>query len=65
MDAQTTIYVCPIAPRKPNGTLHTVTGCGGTFVGLPDEEGIIDCPHCGMWFDAGSNLDSEPSKLGG
>lgn len=25
-------------------------GCGHTFEATPDDEGLIDCPQCGLWF---------------
>ena len=29
-----------------------MSGCGKTFDAEPDYEGLVDCPHCGMWFPA-------------
>lgn len=34
-----------------HGPLYVV-GCGAEFDAEPDREGLIDCPNCGMWFDA-------------
>ena len=28
-----------------------IVGCGKTFTQQPDEEGIFDCPHCGIFFN--------------
>ncbi len=41
---------CPTAPTQPDGTQHTVIGCGSTNVTTPDAEGIVDCCDCGIWF---------------
>lgn len=43
-------YCCPTAPQTPEGEPHTIIGCGSVFEAEPDDEGIIDCPHCGLWF---------------
>lgn len=33
-----------------------LVGCGYVFEANQDDEGLIDCPNCGMWF----NPDREP-----
>ncbi len=38
---------CPTAPRFPGD----ITGCGSTNLTEPDENGLIDCLNCGIWFD--------------
>lgn len=38
-------HICPAEPRH-EGDLK---GCGMEFQAVPDEEGLVDCPHCGMW----------------
>lgn len=43
-------YTCPTAPTQPNGEPHTIIGCGATFEEVPDHEGLVDCPECGIWF---------------
>lgn len=43
-----TIYICPDWPE--DGATVEITGCGRTIETVPDDEGIIDCPHCGIWF---------------
>lgn len=44
-----TTYTCPGADEVDNG--HTVIGCGAVFDAVPDDEGLVDCPRCGIWFD--------------
>jgi len=39
-------YQCPTELRK----IDDLGGCGAVFESTPDEEGIVDCPVCGMWF---------------
>lgn len=31
--------------------VHTIVGCGHTFTAAPDDEGLFDCPECGIWFN--------------
>jgi hypothetical protein len=51
-------YTCPTNPLQPNGEPHTIIGCGRSFEAVPDDEGIIDCPHCGMfWHPAGERIE--------
>jgi hypothetical protein len=40
-------YRCPdtSGPRK-----STILGCGEEFEQEPDDEGLVDCPYCGIWF---------------
>ncbi len=42
------IYRCPDY-QHPEYTADSV-GCGHEFESEPDDEGIVDCPNCGMWF---------------
>jgi hypothetical protein len=42
---------CPTATTKPDGTPHTIVGCGSTDVQGPDSDGLYDCGSCGIWFD--------------
>jgi hypothetical protein len=44
-------YTCPTTPTQPDGSAHTIIGCGRTFSAMPDSEGLIDCPHCGIWWN--------------
>lgn len=30
---------------------HTVVGCGSSNVFRNEEEGIVECAECGIWFD--------------
>jgi hypothetical protein len=41
---------CPTDTRRPDGTPHTIAGCGSLNVIGPDVEGLYDCLNCGMWF---------------
>lgn len=42
---------CPTTPRTIDGEPHTVIGCGATIPDRRDDEGLVDCPHCGIFFD--------------
>jgi hypothetical protein len=42
-------YRCPTDPVYC-GDGEYITGCGETFTATPDREGLVDCPHCGIWF---------------
>jgi len=49
-------YICHDewwGPDGPDtyGPLYVV-GCGQTFEAEPDDEGLVDCPFCGMWMPA-------------
>lgn len=38
---------CPDNERWPDD----IIGCGRVIDDpTPDDEGIVDCPHCGIWF---------------
>jgi hypothetical protein len=39
-------YICPNNERWPDD----IIGCGRVVDREPDDEGIVDCPHCGIWF---------------
>ena len=43
------VMECPTAPQ-PDDMDGTFTGCGSTNVSEPDDEGIVDCLNCGIWF---------------
>lgn len=44
---------CPTAPTMPDGTPHTIVGCGSTNVVEDDTEpGVYDCGDCGIFFVA-------------
>jgi hypothetical protein len=34
----------------PGDEYNDLVGCGSVFDAEPDEEGLVDCPVCGMWF---------------
>jgi hypothetical protein len=44
-------WTCPVAKTQPDGAPHTIIGCGTTFMAVPDAEGLVDCPNCGIWFN--------------
>ena len=42
---------CPTATTMPDGTPHTIVGCGSTNVQEDDsEQGLYDCGDCGIFF---------------
>ena len=43
-------YRCPTEPEP--GVTDSLIGCGHTFTATPDDEGLVDCPNCGIWFRA-------------
>lgn len=48
-------YKCPTQQGPQGGD---IVGCGHVFHAEPDDEGLVDCPECGIWFKA-----SEPGVL--
>ena len=42
---------CPTAAAASDGTAHTIIGCGNRIPDVRDDEGIVDCPVCGISFD--------------
>jgi len=45
-------YRCPTTPTPyDDNPDETMAGCGHEFEAEPDEEGLVDCPNCGMWFN--------------
>lgn len=46
-----TTYICPTGHTQQSGEAHTIIGCGATFEAEPDDEGLVDCPSCGIWFN--------------
>lgn len=45
------VVTCPTTETHPDGQPATIIGCGQVIEDpTPDHEGLIDCPHCGMWF---------------
>ena len=56
-------YRCPETPNED------INGCGEVFWAEPDDEGLIDCPNCGIWFSPEKephtivdSTDEEPEK---
>jgi hypothetical protein len=50
-------YRCPDQPRWTDD----ITGCGCTFEAEPDFEGMVDCPHCGMWHNPETDATEVPA----
>lgn len=42
-------YRCPDTIQEPTEA-DPLVGCGLNFDGEPDDEGLVDCPRCGLWF---------------
>lgn len=53
------LVCCPDGLEKADGTPHTVIGCGALIPDERDDEGLVDCPKCGIWFDP----DQEPEEI--
>ncbi len=47
--------------NRPSGL---IAGCGHVFTDEPDDEGLFDCPKCGMWFDP-DNAENQPQPTEG
>lgn len=63
-----TFPVQPASFRCPTNPLHNseplvIVGCGATFEAVPDDEGLVDCPMCGIWFDP-THPASQPQPAG-
>lgn len=48
-------YRCPDDDRGPQEAAYPagipdIIGCGREFTAELDDEGLADCPHCGMFF---------------
>lgn len=50
MNTETNTFICPAEKRSDDD----IVGCGLEFEAIPDHEGLVDCPHCGMWHKASS-----------
>lgn len=48
---QTSLVRCPTATHMPDGTAHTTIGCGAMIPDVRDDEGLVDCRNCGIWFN--------------
>lgn len=45
-------YFCPTdTPSGIGPDEAIIIGCGAIFTADLDDEGLIDCPRCGVWFD--------------
>lgn len=42
---------CPASTHTADGTPHTTVGCGAQIPDIRDDEGLVDCLECGIWFD--------------
>lgn len=45
------LITCPTGIVQSDGTEHTIVGCGALIPHVRDDEGLVNCPNCGMWFD--------------
>jgi hypothetical protein len=52
---------CPTATHDVDGTPHSIIGCGSDDVSEPDDEGLVDCFSCGIWFHPESELRTAAS----
>ena len=43
-------FRCPTEDTQIDGAPHTIIGCGAVFEAERDDEGLVDCPRCGIWF---------------
>lgn len=51
--------VCPTGATNRHGVMQEaivgtpgpIIGCGATVADERDDEGLVDCPNCGMWFN--------------
>lgn len=50
---------CPTGGLTADGTPPTVIGCGELIPDERDDEGLVDCPKCGIWFDP----EREPEQV--
>lgn len=51
---------CPTATHTPDGTPHTIIGCGSTNVERdPSEHNLYDCLDCGICFTPEPNPPSQ------
>jgi predicted RNA-binding Zn-ribbon protein involved in translation (DUF1610 family) len=50
---------CPTWPVAPDGTPHTVTGCGSTNVQWDEDDQVYDCLNCGIFFDPKGEVAGE------
>lgn len=67
-NAETRTVRCPRSPYSAYLWLAgEVEGCGHVFTDVPDDEGLFDCPECGIWFnpDDPNNAPYQPSESDG
>lgn len=59
------VVTCPTARLAPDGTPHTVIGCGSTrVVEDPTEPGLYDCLDCGIFFTPALERAAARTKVG-
>lgn len=59
-------YRCPTDSEPVLiGSPGFITGCGRTFTAEPDFEDLVDCPHCGIWFESAQGAESPAGFSGG
>lgn len=42
--------ICPTGQIAPDGSVHTIIGCGAEIPDVRDDEGFADCPKCGIFW---------------
>ena len=50
-ELQQAMVICPTGETANDGTTHTIIGCGAEIPDERDDEGLVDCPKCGIWFN--------------
>lgn len=52
LSTRTYTYTCPTSTMDEDGMPHTIIGCGRSFEAEPDaDDGLVDCPLCGIFFN--------------
>lgn len=50
-EAREPALTCPTTPVPyDDDPTQVLVGCGSSNVSEPDDEGIVDCLDCGIWF---------------
>jgi hypothetical protein len=53
---------CPDWPSPDVAPESQIIGCGRTYDAEPDCEGLVDCPECGICFNAERAARERPSE---
>lgn len=65
MSAAPALVRCPTSPTAMDGTPHTIIGCGAWIADDRDDEGLVDCPKCGIWFNPDEEKELVRRACGG